>query len=60
MNKIPITYAEPFCDMSNRMKLIQDACEFGALDAAAKLVLLQLHDTVSLAQWIDVERRRKL
>jgi len=60
MKPIPITYAEPFCDMRNRMTPISEACEFGHLDVAMRLVLLQLQDTIALARWIAKERARKL
>lgn len=56
----PRTYAEPFCDMANRMSPIAEACEFGQLDLATVLVRRQLQDTVALARWIAAEKRRKL
>lgn len=55
----PRTFAEPLCDMANRMREIAEACEFGQLALATVLVQRQLQDTVALARWIAAEKRRK-
>lgn len=57
---MPRTYAEPLCDMANRMKPLQEACEFAQFAVAEVLVRQQIRDCIALARWIAKEKVRKV